>query len=86
MTVVGGPDREDPGVRLLARVLGLRLVLQAAADLAFGPRTRRPGIAVDLAHAASMVPVIVRSEVHRRTALTSAAVAMSTVALDLAEV
>jgi hypothetical protein len=85
LAAIGAPDRDDPAVRLAARVLGGRLVLHGAADLAFGPGTRRLGIAVELAHAASMIPVAVRSEVHRRTALTSAGLATAIAALDLQE-
>jgi hypothetical protein len=83
LAVVGGPDRDDPTTRLAARVLGGRLVLQAAADLALGPRTSRVGALVELTHAASMLPVAVRWPEHRRTALVSAAAAATIAVLDL---
>jgi hypothetical protein len=81
--LVGGPDRGDPRTLLVARVLGGRLVLQGIADLAWGRRTRRLGVAVDLAHAASMLPLAVLWPAHRRTALVSAAAATTTALLDL---
>jgi hypothetical protein len=76
------PDRHDPRTQRVTRVLGARLVVQGVADLALGAWTRRPGIAVDLAHAASMLPLAVISEHHRRSALASAACAAGIAALD----
>ena len=47
------------GLVLLARVLGVRLLAQHGAVLASpNPRLVRLGSAVDLAHAASMVPFV----------------------------
>jgi hypothetical protein len=82
LAVVGG----DAGRRtlLLARVLGARLTLQAGADLALGRRTRSIDVILDLAHAASMVPLVVGSPVHRRSAGVSAALSTATAVLDLA--
>jgi len=83
LDVIGGADRDDPLARLVARVLGGRLVLQAGADLVLGRRTRGIGVAVDLAHAGSMLPVAARWPAHRRTALVSAATAAAMALLDL---
>jgi hypothetical protein len=83
LDVVGGADRHDRTTRLVARVLGGRLVLQGGADLVLGRRTRRLDAVVDLAHAASMVPLAVRWPAHRRTALVSAAAASAIALLDL---
>jgi hypothetical protein len=80
---VGGPDRRDQTTRQLARIFGARLVLQAVADLAFGRRTRRPGVVVELLHAGTMLPVAARRPLHRRTALTSAALAAGVASIDL---
>jgi hypothetical protein len=83
LDVVGGPDRHDPTVRLVARVLGGRLVLQGCGDLVLGRRTRVLGVVVDLTHAASMLPVAARWSEHRRTATVSAALASVVALLDL---
>jgi hypothetical protein len=83
LDVIGGADRDDQRTRTVTRVLGGRLVLQAAADLGFGARTRRLDVAVDLSHAASMMPVAAIWPSHRRTALASAALATSIAVLDL---
>jgi hypothetical protein len=83
LALVGGPDRDDQTTRLVARLLGGRLVVQAGADLAFGQRTRGLDVVVDLAHAASMLPAAARWPAHRRTALVSAAAAAGTAVLDL---
>jgi hypothetical protein len=84
---VGGPDRDDPITLVVARILGARLVVQGLADLALGDRlgsrVRRVDITVDLAHAASMVPVMLRWPQHRRTAAVSALAAVTTAVLDL---
>ncbi len=81
--LVGGPDRSDPRTALVTRVLGGRLVLQGLADLAWGRRTGGVGVAVDLTHAASMLPVAALWPAHRRTAMVSAAGATATALLDL---
>jgi hypothetical protein len=83
LDLVGGPDRDDPTTQLVARVLGGRMVLQGAADLTLRGRSRGVGVAVDLAHAASMLPVAALWPAHRRTALVSAAAASTTALLDL---
>jgi hypothetical protein len=83
LDVVGGPDRHDPTVRLLARLLGGRWVLQGCGDLVLGRRSRVLGGVVDLTHAASMLPVIAGWSTHRRTATVSAAVASAIALLDV---
>jgi hypothetical protein len=85
LDLVGGPDRHEPVVAAVTRLLGTRLLLQGAADLVLGRRVLRPGVAVELTHAASMVGLAARGPEHRRTALVSAAVATSLAALDLHE-
>ena len=77
---VGGHDpRADPVVRLL----GARLALQAGADAVLGPRMREIDAAIELTHAASMLPVALGWPAHRRLALVSATVACGIAALDL---
>jgi hypothetical protein len=83
LTVVGGDDRDDAATRVVAQVLGARLLLQAGADLVLGARTRGLDVAVDALHAASMVPVAVLWPDHRRSAVVSAAAAAATAGLDL---
>jgi hypothetical protein len=83
LEVIGGPDMDDPATQLVVQVLGGRLLLQAAADLALGRRTRRFDVLVDLTHAASMLPVAARWPSHRRAALVSAAAATAIALLDL---
>jgi hypothetical protein len=85
LDLVGGPDAHEELTADVARVLGARMLVQAAADHLFGARVRRLGIAVDLAHAASMVPVAVRWPEHRRTAVVSATAAAGTAALAMAD-
>jgi hypothetical protein len=82
--IVGGPDRGDARTQLLARVIGGRLLLQAAGDLALGRRSRRIDVLVDVVHAASMLPVVVARPRHRRTALASAAIATGLAVLEAA--
>ena len=70
--------------RRVTRALGARYLLQAGAGLAL----HRPWVAevdgaVDLVHAASMLPVAVALPAQRRLALTSAAVAVACAAADL---
>lgn len=77
------PDHDDPTTQLVARVLGGRWVVQAAADLVWGRRTRGTGAVVELTHAASMLPAAALWPAHRRTALLSAAAASCLAALDL---
>ncbi len=73
---------ELPGSRRWAvPLLGARLVVQHGAVLAVPePRVVRAGSAVDLLHAASMVP-LVRSARYRRAALISGTVAVGYAAL-----
>jgi hypothetical protein len=83
LAAVGGPDQEDPRATRIARVLGARLLLQGVLDAALGSRTRRVDIVVELAHAASMVPVALIWPTHRRSALVSAACATGILLLDV---
>lgn len=68
----------------LVRLLGVRLLVQQGAVLAApGPRLVRLGSAVDLAHAASMVP-FVASPRYGRAARVSGALAAANAALGAA--
>jgi hypothetical protein len=86
LRLAGAQDRGQDHVVALTRVLGARLVIQGTADLILGPRVRRLDLAVELAHAVSMLPVAVRWPLHRRTALVSAGVAATVAALDFSDV
>jgi hypothetical protein len=68
---------------MIVRVLGGRLVVQAVAELAWGPRARVLNAGIDATHAASMIVAAWRWPQHRRSALVSAAVAAGTATLDL---
>jgi hypothetical protein len=83
LAAVGAPDRTDRTTQLVTRVLGARLVVQAALDLALGRRTRALDVVVDLTHAASMLPAAALWSEHRRSALASAAIATGIAALDV---
>jgi hypothetical protein len=83
LTVIGATDRNDRTTQLVTRVLGARYVLQVVADLAVGRRTRVFDALVDLAHAGSMLPTAALWREHRRSALTSAALATGIAFLDL---
>jgi len=83
LEAVGGPDQEDPRATRIARVLGARLLLQGGFDVLLGPRTRSVDMAVELAHAASMLPVAWIWPTHRRSALVSAACAAEISLLDV---
>lgn len=83
LALVAGPDRHDDDLRVASRLLGGRLVVQAAVDVLLRGRLQRLGTAVEAAHAASMVPVAVRSPRHRQTASVSAAVATALALADL---
>jgi hypothetical protein len=82
LELVGGLDRDDTHTRAIVRVLGGRLLVQSVADLAIGPRTRVPDVWIDGSHAASMVAAAFHWPEHRRSALTSAAVASAIAVLD----
>jgi hypothetical protein len=82
LSAVGAHDRLDRRTQVVTRVLGARLVLQGVADVVLGTRTRRLDIAVDLLHAASMVPVAAVSRRHRRSTIVSAACAAGIAVLD----
>jgi hypothetical protein len=83
LEVVGAEDPADRRMRVIAQVLGARLLAQATADVVWGRRIRGLDVAVDLTHAASMVAAAQRWPAHRRSALASGAVATSTAVLDL---
>jgi hypothetical protein len=85
LSAVGGPDRDDPRVRRIAQALGVRLVLQAGLDFAWGRRTHGLDVVVELTHAASMLPAAVLWPAHRRSACVSAALATGIALLDLGE-
>jgi hypothetical protein len=85
IAVVGGPDRGQRRVEGIGRVLGVRLVLQGGVDVALGPRTRTLGVALELTHAGSMLPVAALWPAHRRPALISALLATGIAALDVAQ-
>jgi hypothetical protein len=85
LALADGPDRHDDLVLAVARALGGRLVLQALADVVLHGRSRRLGMAVELAHAVSMAAVVARSPRHRRSASVSAALATGLALMDAAE-
>jgi hypothetical protein len=85
LALADGPDRHDDLVLTVVRVLGGRLVLQAVTDVILRGRSRRLGMAVELAHAASMAAVVAHSPRHRRTASVSAALATGLALMDAAE-
>ncbi len=81
------PEQPDGGpVRDIARILGLRHLVQAAI-VARQPTRRRilTGAAVDAAHAASMLAVAVLMPDHRRLALADAASASAFAAAGIHE-
>jgi hypothetical protein len=63
-----------PRVRAVARVLGARHLVQAAATARYGPSAESLGLgaAVDLAHAASMAALAIADRRVRRITLTDA--------------
>lgn len=77
--VVGAQDADETAVHGVARVLGGRYVLQGVV----GHPRGRVGAAVEVSHAASMVPFALRSPHHRRSALVSAGAAVAVALLDL---
>lgn len=83
LDLVDGADRDDSRTRVIARILGGRLVVQAVGDLAFGPRTRIPDVVIDATHAATMVGAARRWPDHRRSALMSAGLASAIALLEL---
>jgi hypothetical protein len=83
LAAVGAPDRNDLGVRRIAQVLGVRLVLQAGLDVARGRGDRGLDLALELTHAATMLPASVIWPAHRRSACVSAAIATGIAVLDL---
>lgn len=71
-----GTDPADPESLAVVRVLGARHLLQAVITTARPTSgTRRLGVGVDAAHAASMIALAVASRSHRRAALCSATTA-----------
>jgi hypothetical protein len=85
LRAVGAPDHDDPHVRAVTRILGLRLVVQAGLAVRRGGRSTGLDAALELTHAASMVPVAIVRPAHRRAASVSAAAATGLALLDLVE-
>ncbi|GAA1795802.1 hypothetical protein GCM10009795_046570 [Nocardioides hankookensis] len=79
--LVGAEDADERTTREVARVLGARYLLQGVT----GRPTGRAAAAVEAAHAASMLPLAVRSPRHRGAALVSAGVAAALGLADLVE-
>jgi hypothetical protein len=73
LSVSGGQAADRS--RAVAHLLGARHAVQGVAGLMDWPRTRRPGIAVDLLHAASALALATLDRRWRRVALGDAAVA-----------
>lgn len=67
--------KPDWKVRAVARVLGIRHVVQAGLTYSAGPDLHVLGADVDLLHSASMLLLAAVARSHRRAALTSAAIA-----------
>jgi hypothetical protein len=75
-TRVIGNDRRLAPPAWIVRVLGVRSLIQGAAELRWPtPALARTGAVVDATHAASMALVAVRSRRYRRAALVSGAFA-----------
>ena len=83
LAAIGGRDWDDPRAAVIARILGARLLVQAGVDAALGPRTRRVDVAIELTHAASMLPAAMIWPTHRRSALVSAACGGGVALLDV---
>lgn len=66
---------------ITTRLLGMRYLAQGAIDLTV-PHDRRLDSAVELLHAASMLPMARRHHPHAKAARLSAATALGLVALD----
>lgn len=75
IVALGGED--TPRSCFVGRVLGVRHLIQGAAELTFWPKGRRIGSFVDAAHAASAALFARSSPDWRRAAATDAAVAAS---------
>jgi hypothetical protein len=85
LALVGSPDRDERPVRLVARVLGARWLVQALLDVRAGSRMRALDVTVELTHGVSMLPVAAVWPTHRRSALVSASLAAGMAVLDLAQ-
>jgi hypothetical protein len=81
---MGCPDADEPAVRGLARILGVRYLLHAGLQRSFGPSPRLDA-GVELVHAVSMLP-LTRLPRHRRTAELSAGLALGIALLDFSGV
>ena len=75
IVLAGGND--TPPSRLVARILGIRHLVQGAVEVALWPKGRRIGSVIDAAHAASAAAFACRVARWRRAAGTDAAVAAS---------
>jgi hypothetical protein len=85
VTRVLGRDRRLDPPAWIVRVLGVRSLLQGAAELRWPtPALACAGAAVDATHAASMAFVAARSRRYRRAALVSGAFAMLSAAAQSA--
>ncbi|KRE63724.1 hypothetical protein [Nostocoides sp. Soil756] len=76
-----GPDEIDV---LAARALGVRQLVQGAAQAAAPTHLRGLFVTVDLLHAATMLPLAVRPGRRRRAAALSTAVALASAATTVA--
>jgi hypothetical protein len=77
--VGGGPEYS-----IVGRLLGVRYLVQVGATAAAQrPWVRAAGVAVDLAHAASMLALAACSPRHRRPAIASGTAAAAFAAADL---
>jgi hypothetical protein len=81
----GAPDHDDPLVRALARLLGLRLLVQGLLDLARPGRSHGLDVTLDLSHAVSMLPVPGRWPSHARAAWLSACLTTTIAVTDLVQ-
>jgi hypothetical protein len=71
-----GTSSADNGTEALARVLGVRHIVQGLLTLRAGRTAHHVGGAVDLTHAASMGAVAAVSSNHRNAASLSALIAL----------
>jgi len=85
LRALAAPDHADPRVRTVTRILGLRLLAQAAVDLSRPGRSHGLDVGIELTHAASMLPVALHWPAHRRAASVSAVVATGIAVSDLVE-
>ena len=75
----------DPSVARVVRVLGVRHAVQGAVEVAWWPKWRRIGAAVDGAHALTGVALAAADPGWRRVALCDTAIATGLAAIGLKE-